>query len=323
MADMAGMDITENIEDIGDMEDMEDLEDKLSYNSEVSLIDCTNPNDRLRSIEDAVDLAIGHLFPWVNHCSNVITRQVGKALKRAYLEESRSWSWEMSLEFRHTAPTLNFSVYAQTGSITSHIIGRKARNNGAAWVHFWFLRVMFGPRACSRQLWFADLVDKHPWMLDEAPGGVVPSNAYTIIKSGQEDWEPATPTTMERPDALAVARAKREAAESTSNPRPSKTPRASTPTPQPQEETAVEADIWAQLDAADFSEVPNARIPSKTDEELQGLKAKHEALQLAHETLWEKHKALEEKYRKQEEKLEKLCTGLVQLGNLVKHQNGV
>ncbi|TFB03843.1 hypothetical protein CCMA1212_003606 [Trichoderma ghanense] len=278
--------------------------------------------DPQESIEDAVDL--GHLFPWVNHQSNVITRHVGQALKRAYLEESKTWSWEMSLEFRHTARTLNFSVYAQTGSITSHRIGKNARKKGATWVHFWFLRVMFGPRACSRQHWFAELAQEHPWVLSEAPGGVVPSNAKSIIESGREDWVPATPQNREKPDVLAVASTtKREAAESTSNPRPSKTPRASTPYPQEAGRASDEADVWAQLDAAEFSEALHVRSPSKSDEELEKLKEKHEALQLAHEALWEKHKALEEKQRRQEEKLEKLCTRLVQIGNLVKHQNGL
>ncbi|KAH0498385.1 hypothetical protein TgHK011_005639 [Trichoderma gracile] len=318
MEDMDDMEITENMEIVEGMEifegeNMDDEYEESLYGSEESITDDTTPTE--------ADLATERLFPWANYRSNVITREVGKALKRAYQEESPSWSWEMSLDFRHTAPRLNFSVYAQTGTLTSHIIGKRARKEGATWVHFWFLRVMFGPRACSRQQWFAELADKHPWMRDEAPGGVVPLDACSIIKTGKEDWVPAAPT-RERPEVWRPTMSQRMIEERARPPGSNKTPRASTQSAQETGSVSAETDVWAQLDAADFSEVLNAGTPSKTDEELERLKGKHDALQLAHEALWENHKALEEKYQQQEEKLEKLCTRLVQLGDLVKQRNG-
>ncbi|KAL6872644.1 hypothetical protein HDV57DRAFT_524258 [Trichoderma longibrachiatum] len=316
------------------MEIMEDWDEGSSYASEESDTGELLPDDPQEPTENAHDPMIEQLFPWVDPRSNVITRHVKLALARAYQNDSGSWSWEMNLDFRHTAPTLNFSVYAHTGALTHHVIGKKAKRPGANWVHFWFLRVMFGPRACSRQSWFAELAEKYPWVMDEAPGGVVPWNAKAIIANGREDWVPAA-LGRECPDTLAVMRTKREAADGTENPRPSKTPRASTPCPQDAASVSAETDVWAELDAADFKDV---RVPSKSYElQLNTLKMEHEALKTAHETLREKYEAMEERYkalekkyreqedryRGQEEKLDKLCTRLVQLGNLVKHQNGI
>ncbi|PTB69853.1 hypothetical protein BBK36DRAFT_1166077 [Trichoderma citrinoviride] len=292
------------------------------YIYEESITSDAVPDDPKESIEDAENLARADLFPWVDQHSNVITRHVGKALIRAHQEESKTWTWEMNFEFRHIAPTLNFSIYAQTGIITSHRIGKNVRKNGATWVHFWFLRVMFGPQACSRQPWFAELAEKHPWILNEAPGGVVPWSARAIIESGQEDWVPVTPI-METPIFHTITRPKREAAESISNPRPNKTPRASVPYSKETAGVSDETDVWTQLDDVDLWEPLNMKSPSKSDEQLEELKVKHEALQSAHEALFEKHRTLEGKYKKQEKKLEKLCTRLIQLGSLVKQQNGV
>ncbi|KKO99108.1 hypothetical protein THAR02_08786 [Trichoderma harzianum] len=170
--------------------------------------------------------SLNDLFPMARD-ANVITKQVQKFLKAAYRRDSRSWTQEMTKRFREVAPTLNYEICSTTGGkISAHYIckrakGERAKLDGNIWVHFWFLRVMFGPIACSRQPWFAELAAERPWVLDEADEGVVPKDTAFILWSKTTTWTPKilqkeTPTLKKRESE------KRKAAEPMKPSRPTK-----------------------------------------------------------------------------------------------------
>ncbi|PTB57540.1 hypothetical protein M431DRAFT_343600 [Trichoderma harzianum CBS 226.95] len=133
--------------------------------------------------------ALNELFPMAQN-ANVITKQVQKFLKAAYRRESRFWTQDMRKEFKEVAPTLKYEIFPTTGKISGHYICRYASRDGHIWVRFWFLRVMFGPIACSRQPWFTKLAAERPWVLDEADEGVVPENTASILSSKTTIWTP-------------------------------------------------------------------------------------------------------------------------------------
>ncbi|KAK4064937.1 uncharacterized protein Triagg1_8753 [Trichoderma aggressivum f. europaeum] len=157
----------------------DDYDDFSGENNSSSGIDYSDDNS------DALD----DLFPR-DPSANLITKQVQKLLKEAYRRESRLWTQEMTKQFKKVAPTLKYEIFPTTGRISNHYICKHAKWNAHIWVHFWFLRVMFGPIACSRQPWFAKLAAEHPWVLDEADEGVVPEDTASILSSKTTTWTP-------------------------------------------------------------------------------------------------------------------------------------
>lgn len=160
--------------------------------------------------------ALNDLFPMARD-ANVITKQVRNFLKAAYRRDSGFWTQEMTKRFREVAPTLNYEICSSTGKISAHYIckrakGERAKRDGIIWVHFWFLRVMFGPIACSRQPWFAELAAERPWVLDEADEGVVPKDTAFILWSKATTWTPKI-LQKETPTPKKLESKKRKAAE--------------------------------------------------------------------------------------------------------------
>ncbi|KAF3076957.1 hypothetical protein CFAM422_000579 [Trichoderma lentiforme] len=113
------------------------------------------------------------LFPLDGRIYNLPTQHVRAELKKRYFEERHSWSNEMREEFPRLAPSMDFSMNIDALSISDHKISLDAHSSGATWIHFWFLRVIYGPCVCSRQNWFPDLAQNYPWMLETAPEGVM------------------------------------------------------------------------------------------------------------------------------------------------------
>ncbi|OPB37017.1 hypothetical protein A0O28_0039290 [Trichoderma guizhouense] len=174
--------------------------------------------------------ALNDLFPMARD-ANVITKQVRNFLKAAYRRDSGFWTQEMTKRFREVAPTLNYEICSSTGKISAHYIckrakGERAKRDGNIWVHFWFLRVMFGPIACSRQPWFAELAAERPWVLDEADEGVVPKDTAFILWSKATTWTPKI-LQKETPTLKKLESKKRKAAEPMKPSRPAKEAKAS------------------------------------------------------------------------------------------------
>ncbi|KAL6805898.1 hypothetical protein J3E68DRAFT_389723 [Trichoderma sp. SZMC 28012] len=155
--------------------------------------DYSNDNGSSNNNDDNDDFynhdALNDLFPMAQN-ANVITKQVQKFLKAAYRRESRFWTQDMTKEFKEVAPTLKYEIFPSTGKISGHYICRYANRDGHIWVRFWFLRVMFGPIACSRQPWFTKLAAERPWVLDEADEGIIPENTASILSSKTTTWTP-------------------------------------------------------------------------------------------------------------------------------------
>ncbi|KAL7944826.1 hypothetical protein V8C42DRAFT_326030 [Trichoderma barbatum] len=155
---------------------------------EVIMINDDNVCDLDTGVNSAKTVqSIDHVFPRVYGNPNAITRHVRMRLVQSYLAERHTWTAGMQTEFRRYARKMRYTVSPTTCRISAHVICKDANKHGATWIHFWILRVMFGPIACSRQSWFADLAKQHPWMLNEADEGVVPANGGSIIQSGQAD----------------------------------------------------------------------------------------------------------------------------------------
>lgn len=169
--------------------------------------------------------ALNDLFPMAQN-ANVITKQVQKFLKAAYRRESRFWTQDMTKEFKEVAPTLKYEIFPSTGKISGHYICRYANRDGHIWVRFWFLRVMFGPIACSRQPWFTKLAAERPWVLDEADEGIIPEDTASILSSKTTIWTPKT-LQKETPTLNYTWTGKRKAVKPMKSSRPTKGTRVS------------------------------------------------------------------------------------------------
>ncbi|KAL6797060.1 hypothetical protein J3E68DRAFT_426583 [Trichoderma sp. SZMC 28012] len=93
-------------------------------------------------------------------------------------EDAKTWTPAMVTEFKRLAPQMNFAICETTGTITSNRNHKNGVRDGMTWVHFWFLREMFGPYGLSTRSWFEGLATKHPWMTDDHLSGKVSKVSY-------------------------------------------------------------------------------------------------------------------------------------------------
>ncbi|KAL6834728.1 hypothetical protein V8C40DRAFT_282447 [Trichoderma camerunense] len=128
------------------------------------------------------------LFPIDERTFNDASLFVRMELMATYTRERHSWFNEMREEFLRIAPGMNFWMDPKAPGIPDHSISLDAHGNGATWIHFWFLRVIYGPYACSKQSWFPDLAEKYPWILEESRPGVVPADAQMLLNIGASCW---------------------------------------------------------------------------------------------------------------------------------------
>lgn len=123
------------------------------------------------------------VFPLLPATANPIDEAIFAALASAWDDEAGGWTPEMRDSFLETLPLAR--VTRTTAVITNHNISRRLRDGGgrgrAAWGQFMALRVMFGPAACFRQPWAADLGRRYPLALEDAWEGVVPGNPAAIL----------------------------------------------------------------------------------------------------------------------------------------------
>ncbi|QYS94418.1 hypothetical protein H0G86_001749 [Trichoderma simmonsii] len=133
------------------------------------------------------------LFPLDGRIDNLPTRYVLSELKERYCDEQHSWSNEVREEFRRLAPSMDFSMNLRALGISDHKISLDAHSSGATWIHFWFLRVIYGPCACSKQSWFPDLARKYPWMLETAPEGVMTPEVQLFPNLPTSYWHLVNP----------------------------------------------------------------------------------------------------------------------------------
>lgn len=136
-----------------------------------------------------------------------------------YIADRKRWTPEMRDEFRQKAPLVRYTLHPRTSTASSHRLSKTAGKTGATWITFWFLRIMFGPYACSRQSWFPDLVEKYPAAMDAERKAFVPINAEHIIQKNL-DWALPGPDDIETP--MAPTAEKRKKGQKSTTPHPSK-----------------------------------------------------------------------------------------------------
>lgn len=133
------------------------------------------------------------LFPLDGRIDNLPSLCVLAELKERYCDEQHSWSNEVREEFRRLAPSMDFSMNIDALGISDHNISLDAHSSGATWIHFWFLRVIYGPCACAEQSWFPDLAEKYPWMLEAAPEGVMTPEVQSSSHLPTSYWHLVNP----------------------------------------------------------------------------------------------------------------------------------
>lgn len=252
------------------------------------------------------------LFPWAREDSNPITRQVQMHLVKAYLAEHKSWTPEMRKEFEQIAPTMDYTICTTTGTIGNHKITRYARTHGATWTHFWFLRVMFGPHACARQFWFAELAEHYPLVMTEAPAGVVPHNASAIIESGLKGWAPGE-LSKEKPQGIRMSQSLRRETVDTFTTRPAKIAK-----PNASNDTGLLTDARAAFQEAGKTPISTLMLQATAECETKRLKRKTQYLELAYHDILNQLTAAEEKSRQQDLKLEMMQNRIKRMEAIIK-----
>ncbi|KAM0521273.1 hypothetical protein ACHAPE_002749 [Trichoderma viride] len=194
----------------------------------------TNPRPLAEVNED-----IGKVFYQVPSNANKLTKAIYKELVSQYLAERNTWPAEDQCLFKVQARLVDYSITPATGKFSGHNI-QKYMAKSSTWTYFFFLRVMFNPKACANQTWFPDFVKKHPMAGNQARGGVVPKDFLPIINDNTPGEYTPAPQDMEIPvinefkiekrkAQVELQRERKKAMAATQNPDTSSSPQATAP----------------------------------------------------------------------------------------------
>lgn len=117
-----------------------------------------------------------------------ITQAVHRQLVKQYLREKITWSPDACAEVHQKVYQFDYSICDTTGKFARHSIQKKMAKT-PTWTGFFFLRVMFGPRACANQAWFPTILEKYAEAMNDAPQGIIPKNYREILKDPGWDWQ--------------------------------------------------------------------------------------------------------------------------------------
>lgn len=145
--------------------------------------------------EEAAPDSIELPFWKPDESDNVITHAIYRRLIQRYIQENQTWDSQMRSDMLAESKVLDYRILNSTGVIGSHIL-HKWMKLKVTWSRFWTLRVMFGPAACARQIWFPEVLKRFPdFALKSAYTGVVPLNFQEVF--GLDEWVPPVPTPEE------------------------------------------------------------------------------------------------------------------------------
>ncbi|KAJ4857593.1 hypothetical protein T069G_08490 [Trichoderma breve] len=82
---------------------------------------------------------------------NHVTSTLARYLKSTYLEQARVWKSDRRREFHKVAKTMTYAIGPSAYTFGSNRIAKNAAKKGVNWVDLRFLRIMFGPKICSRR----------------------------------------------------------------------------------------------------------------------------------------------------------------------------